>query len=94
MPILYYIIAWPFIVIGTVAEFIISDIISGSRWKQRQQPPSNIARIRLEETIAARRQLRETEYMLRRQLAEAENKFREELKRKEREIGYLRSCIR
>jgi len=90
MPFLYYILAGPLIVFCKVAEFI-GDFISGSPWKPRPRPPSNLARIRLEEVIEARRELRDYKYKSQRQLEEAQKKFREELKRKERESNLQHS---
>jgi len=92
MPILY-VLDWTFKILMAVPNFIVWEIISDGRWKEYNRPPYNVARVRLEEAIEAKRQLRELQYTSRRQLEEAQNKFREELNRKEREISYLRSLI-
>lgn len=66
MKLLYYSIAWPFILIGTVAEFLVWGLLSDYRWKQREVQ-SNPAIRWQNEALAARRLLRELEEKSRRQ---------------------------
>lgn len=62
---LYYSITWPFILFGSVLEFIVWEFFSDGRWKQRKVQ-SNPAKHWMDEAVEARRQLRELEYKSRR----------------------------
>ena len=85
LKLLIYSFAWPVILIVHVAEFLVWEVFSDGRWKQRRVQP-NPAKYWQDQALAATRELRELEITSRRQLEENESKFRQELKRKEREI--------
>jgi len=65
MKLLYYFIAWPFILFGIVVEFTVWVLFSDSRWRQRKVQPNPVIYWQ-NEAIEARRQLRELEYKSRR----------------------------
>ena len=69
MKLLYYSIAWPFILFGAVMEFIVWGFLSDGRWKQREVQ-SNPVIYWQNEALAARRLLRESEEKSRRQIEE------------------------
>ena len=64
MTFLYYSIAWPFILIGTVMEFIVWEIFSDGRWKQREVHSNPVVGWQ-NEALAATRELREREIQIR-----------------------------
>lgn len=82
---LFSILEAPFIVLGTMVDFVVwGSPFSDGRWKRGQGRP-NPARYWQNQALAARRQLRDLEYESRRQQEEDQDRFRKELKRKERE---------
>lgn len=66
---LYYFMAWPFILIGAVVDFIFWDLLSDGRWKQRQKQPDP-AIYWQDQALAALRQVRELEEKSRREREE------------------------
>lgn len=87
--ILYYSLAWPFILIGALVEFLVWVLFSDGRWRENQKRSNPAIRWQNEnsrcKTSASRFQ-----YKSRRQKDDDDDKFRKELKRKEREINIPR----
>jgi len=65
MKLLGYSLTLPFILIGSVVEFLVWVLFSDGRWQQREEQ-SNPAIYWQNEAIEARRQLRDLEYYSRR----------------------------
>jgi len=80
---LYYFFAWPFILFVAVMSFIVWEIFSNGRWKERRTQ-YNPALYWQNQAIEARRQLRDQEYQFRRQKEELEEALRKEQKSKKR----------
>ena len=78
---LYYFFAWPFILFAAMVGFIVWEIFSNGRWKERQTQ-SNPALHWQNQAIEARRQLRDQEYKYRRQKEELEEALRKEKSKK------------
>ncbi|MCB9112220.1 MAG: hypothetical protein H6634_13335 [Anaerolineales bacterium] len=68
-----------------IVEFIVWELFSNGRWKERQRQ-SNPALYWQNQALAATRELRESQMTSRRQMDALQSKFRMELKQKEREI--------
>lgn len=64
-----------------VAEFLVWEVFSDGRWKQRQEQP-NPANYWQGQVLAATRELRELEITSRRQMDEMESRFRKELNKR------------
>lgn len=71
---LYLSITWPFYVIEAVVSFIIWEILSGGRWKQRAVVKADPAIYWQNRALAATRELREIEDELKRREKEQERK--------------------
>jgi hypothetical protein len=81
--VLYYSVTWPFILIGSVANFLVWEIFSNGRWKERRKQ-HNPAIPWQNRAIEARRRFRDLEYESRRQIEELEEALRKEQKSKKR----------
>ena len=64
MTFLYYSIAWPLEFLGAVVGFIVWEILSDGRWKQREVHSNPVVRWQ-NEALAATRELRERENQIR-----------------------------
>ena len=78
---LYYALAWPWIVICSIAEFIVWGKYSGKRQTVPQTPsdPGGVGR-----EIELVRQIRELDYESRRKIEELQKKLHDEQKNKKR----------
>ena len=74
---LYYFFAWPLILIGAVASFVVWEILSNRRWKERRTQ-NNPAIPWQNQAIEARRQFRDLDYKTRRKIEELEEALRRE----------------
>ncbi len=74
LQLLYYFVAWPFILIGAGVDFLVWDLFLDGRGRQRQEP-SNPAKAWMDEALTTQCRVRELEDRLR----------REQGKKKERE---------
>ena len=81
LKLLVYSFTWPVFMIVSVAEFLVWEVFSDGRWKQRQEQP-NPAGYWQGQALAATRELRELEITSRRQMEEMESKFRKELNKR------------
>ena len=78
---LYYALAWPFIGLGAVADFIVWGG-SSDRHLMTQQMQSNPAAYWEGRATEAERRFRELEYKSRRNIEELENKLLENVKKR------------
>lgn len=80
---LYYFFNGPFILLGAVVNFLVWEIFSNGRWKERRTRPNPAIPLQ-NEAIEARRQLRDQKYQSRRRIEELENKIHDLQKNKKR----------
>ena len=83
LKVLLYALFSPVILFAVVAGFIVWEIFSNGRWKERQ-PKANPAIPLQNQVIEARRELRDLEYKSRRQKEELEAKILDLQKNKKR----------
>ena len=76
---LYYLLAWPFILIGTVVDFFVWGNYSDKR-RNAQQKQSNPAAYWEGQAIDLARQVRDGDYNSRQKIEELEKKLRDQQK--------------
>ncbi|MBC8503996.1 MAG: hypothetical protein H8D34_04020 [Chloroflexi bacterium] len=82
--VLYYTLAFPFIIVCSVAEFIVWGKYDSDKRQEAQQRRSYPVANRLGQEIESARQIRDLDYKSRRKIEELEEALRKERKSKKR----------